>query len=81
MAAPGGGRDVVDVTPAARPVVFNREHVKTTDTEVQNKLRSLEICAGSGGLSLALWKQGFEATGIDWQGNRHATKIPSSCEI
>ena len=38
--------------------------------------RTLEICAGSGGLSLAFWKRGFEATGIDWQGNRHATKIP-----
>ena len=42
----------------------------------QKQRRTLELCAGSGGLSYALWKQGFNATGVDWLGNRHATKIP-----
>ena len=41
-----------------------------------NRPRTLEVCAGSGGLSYALWTQGYEATGIDWAHNRHATRIP-----
>ena len=49
---------------------------KPPDVKAQPRPRSLEVCAGSGGLSHALWRHGFEATGIDWQGNRHTMKIP-----
>ena len=36
----------------------------------------MRFAQGVGGLSLGLWKKGFDATGIDWQGNRHNTRIP-----
>ena len=49
---------------------------RASEMTVRNRPKTLEICAGSGGLSHALWKRGFEATGVDWQGNRHAMRIP-----
>ena len=66
--------DVAEVRPAARPVVFKRENLRPPDVIAQKQRRTLELCAGSGGLSYALWKQGFDATGVDWLGNRHAPK-------
>ena len=74
-----GNSDVVPVQPAeasCAPPVFQQKPEKTPKVTVLNRLKTLEICAGSGGLSLALWKKGFDATGIDWQGNRHNTRIP-----
>ena len=37
---------------------------------------AIEICCGHAGLTAALWDAGFEATGIDWGGNRHRPTVP-----
>ena len=60
-----------EATKSTTPLGQTPPHLKA-----RPRPRSLEVCVGSGGLSHALWRHGFEATGIDWQGNRHAMKIP-----
>ena len=37
---------------------------------------AIEICCGHAGLTAALWNVGFEATGVDWIGNRHRPTVP-----
>ena len=76
---PRGNGAVVPVKPAKASSdlpVFQRKPENPPKVTVLSRPKTLEICAGSGGLSLALWKKGFDATGIDWQGNRHSTRIP-----
>ena len=56
---------VTPVTASSTDPVFQLEPERPTEVTVQTRPRTLEICAGSGGLSLALWKKGFNATGVD----------------
>ena len=37
---------------------------------------SLELCCGHAGLSAALWDHGFDATAVDWAGNKHQACMP-----
>ena len=46
-----------------------------TEVKVPTPPRAMEICAGSGGFSYALWNKGFDATGVNWNHNRHAPRI------
>ena len=67
----------VDERNRAMQAEFSSTNAKqSTKVIAQTEPRALEICAGSGGLSFALWKQGLNATGVDWQNNRHASRIP-----
>ena len=68
--------------PQPQPVAIKEEkepdlsRIQVVTANQRGKQVAVEICCGHAGLTAALWDAGLEATGVDWNGNKHQPAVP-----